>query len=75
MAETRFRRINATLTIAAAIAFLLAFAQPVFGEQPVMTTEGEDFTTLEVQNRLDPQHPEFNSGLFLHQTVEVPRLV
>ena len=24
---------------------------------------------------LDPQHPEFNSGLFFNQTTEVPRVV
>src|SRR2546421_10725217 len=51
MAETTFRRVNATWTIAAAIAFLLACAQPVFGEDPVMTTEGgEDFTSLSLED-------------------------
>jgi iron complex outermembrane receptor protein len=52
MAETTFRRVNATLTIAAAIAFLLAFAQPVFGgDEPVITTEGgEDFTSLSLED-------------------------
>jgi outer membrane receptor protein involved in Fe transport len=52
MAETTFRRVNATLTIAAAIAFLLAFAQPVFGgDEPVITTEGgEDFISLSLED-------------------------
>ena len=31
--------------------------------------------TVGVQNLLDPQHPEFNSGLFFNQTTEVPRVV
>ena len=31
--------------------------------------------TVGVQNLLDPQHPEFNSGLFFNETTEVPRVV
>ena len=31
--------------------------------------------TVGVQNALDPQHPEFNSGFFQNQNTEVPRAV
>jgi iron complex outermembrane receptor protein len=31
--------------------------------------------TVGVQNLLDPEHPEFNSGLFFNQTTETPRVV
>jgi hypothetical protein len=31
--------------------------------------------TIGIQNALDPQHPEFNNGLFFNRPTEVPRTV